>query len=87
MGVTQDGVFGVAPPCLDDGTFTLQVDMFDGVNALVAQVTDALGQNGPNSATVNVVYDAPPRAVPGTPQHRHGQSEGRLGGVTSLDGM
>ncbi len=65
VSITKNGVFAGATPCLDDGTFSLQTDLFSGSNDLVAQVTDALGQSGPNSATVTVFYDAPSFALPG----------------------
>lgn len=66
VSITKNGVFGGATTCQDDGTFALQVDLFEGLNALVAQVTDALGQSGPSSGAVNVTYNAASLAVPGS---------------------
>jgi hypothetical protein len=40
------------------------VDLFDGANTLLARVSDALGQYGPDSAGVNVFYDAPSLTLP-----------------------
>lgn len=57
--ITKNGVFGGVTQCEDDGTFTLLVDLFVGANVLIAKVTDALGQAGPDSRAVNVIYDAP----------------------------
>jgi hypothetical protein len=34
------------------GSYSLQIDLFDGQNDLVARVYDALNQQGPDSATV-----------------------------------
>lgn len=65
VSITKNGVFGGVTACQDDGTFSLQVDLFQGTNELVAQVADALGQNGPASPAVSVTYDAPSLAVPG----------------------
>jgi hypothetical protein len=65
VSITKNAIFGGATPCLDDGTFSLQVDLFEGANALVAQVTDALGQFGPASATVNIFYNAPSLGLAG----------------------
>jgi hypothetical protein len=59
VNITKNGVFGGVTPCQDDGTFTLQVDLFAGANVLVARVNDALGQFGPDSSPVNIFYDAP----------------------------
>ncbi len=65
VSITKNGVFGGVTSCQDDGTFTLLVDLFDGQNRLVAQVSDALGQLGPGSSPVNVFYDAPSLNLPG----------------------
>jgi hypothetical protein len=63
--IEKNGVFGGVTSCLDDGTFSLQVDLFSGSNALIAQVSDALGQFGPNSPTVTVTYNAPQQKLSG----------------------
>lgn len=65
VSVTDNGAFIGATQCSANGTYSLLVDLFDGNNALVAQISDALGQYGPNSNTVNVRYNAPSLALPG----------------------
>lgn len=59
VSVMKNGVFGGATTCQEDGTFSLLVDLFAGRNELVAKVSDALGQYGPDSATVVITYNAP----------------------------
>jgi hypothetical protein len=63
--IDKNGVFGGVASCQDAGTFSLLVDLFPGKNTLVAKVSDALGQFGPDSAGVTVYYDAPSLALPG----------------------
>jgi hypothetical protein len=63
--IDKNGAFGGDTTCQDDGTFSLLVDLFDGANTLVARVSDALGQYGPDSAGVSVFYDAPSLNLPG----------------------
>ncbi len=58
VSITKNGVFGGATTCQEDGTFSLLVDLFAGRNELVAKVSDALGQYGPDSATVVISYNA-----------------------------
>jgi hypothetical protein len=62
--IEKNNVFAGAAACQDDGTFSLLIDLFDGSNVLIAKVTDALGQSGPDSAAVTVFYDAPTLALP-----------------------
>lgn len=38
------------------GSYSLQIDLFDGQNDLVARVFDALNQQGPDSSTVTVFF-------------------------------
>jgi PKD domain/Glucodextranase, domain B len=64
VNIEKNNVFAGAASCSDSGTFTLQVDLFDGSNSLVARVSDALGQYGPDSTAVTVFYDAPSLALP-----------------------
>jgi hypothetical protein len=68
VSIKKNGVFAGAVSCQDDGTYNLLVDLFDGANSLVATVTDALGQNGPDSAAISVFYNAPSLALPGGTQ-------------------
>lgn len=63
VSITKNGVFGGVTPCQDDGTFSLLVDLFDGANALLARVADALGQFGPDSAAVTLYYNAPSQGL------------------------
>ncbi len=62
--IIKNGVFGGAASCEENGTFSLLVDLFDGSNTLIARVSDALGQFGPDSAPVTVFYNAPSFALP-----------------------
>lgn len=64
VDIEKNNVFAGATTCRDDGTFTIQVDLFSGSNTLVARVADSLGQFGPDSAPVTVFYDAPSVALP-----------------------
>jgi hypothetical protein len=65
VSIDKNGVFGGAASCQDDGTYSLLVDLFAGNNTLVSRVSDALGQFGPNSASISVFYNAPTLAAPG----------------------
>ena len=65
VSITKNAVFGGATPCLDDGTYSLQIDLFDGANVLAAEDTDALGQSGPASPTIHIFYDAPSLSLGG----------------------
>jgi PKD repeat protein len=65
VSLERNNIFGGAVACSDAGTFSLQADLFDGVNIIYTRVTDALGQNGPNSAPITVYYNAPSLALPG----------------------
>lgn len=62
--VTKNAVFAGATDCKDDGTYSLQIDLFAGQNLLVARISDALGQFGPDSAAVTIFYDAAVLATP-----------------------
>jgi len=63
--ITKNGAFAGATDCQANGTYKLDIDLFDGQNQLVAKVSDALGQYGPDSTAVSVFYAAPSLAVPG----------------------
>jgi len=54
--IFKNNVFGGSTECTT-GSFSLQVDLFDGRNDLVARVFDSLNQSGPDSATVSVNYN------------------------------
>lgn len=64
VSITKNNVFGGVTTCQDDGTFSLLVDLFDGANVLIARVSDALGQFGPDSSPVNITYAAPSLNLP-----------------------
>jgi Glucodextranase, domain B/PKD domain len=59
VSVQDNNSFAGAVTCQADGTFNLLVDLFNGTNSLVARVSDNLGQYGPNSTAVTVIYNAP----------------------------
>lgn len=66
--VYKNDIFAGSTTCSDGGTYTLDVDLLIGKNALIARVYDALNQPGPDSNTVTVFYDAlPPQADSLTP--------------------
>jgi len=54
--IYRNDTFVGATVCLDDGTFSLQVDLVTGQNQLYARVFDGLNQEGPRSSTVTVSY-------------------------------
>lgn len=53
--IYKNNVFGGSVEC-SHGSYSLQVDLFDGSNDLVARVYDALNQSGPDSNTVSVTF-------------------------------
>jgi hypothetical protein len=55
--IFSNNVFIGATQCGSDGKYSLQVDLFPGLNSLVARLYDSLDQPGPNSRVVNVYYD------------------------------
>ncbi|MDB5161343.1 MAG: Fibronectin type protein [Candidatus Saccharibacteria bacterium] len=55
--IYKNNVFSGSTNC-DTGSFTLQIDLFDGKNDLVAKVYDSLNQAGPDSSTVSVNFNA-----------------------------
>ena len=66
VSLYKNDVFAGSTVCTAQGAFTLVADLFDGANTLVAKVTDALNQSGPDSAGINVFYNAPSLALPGS---------------------
>ena len=56
VSLFDNGVFDGEVPCDDNGKFSLLADVFPGQNKLIAKISDILGQYGPDSAVVNVVY-------------------------------
>jgi hypothetical protein len=53
--VFDNGVFVGSATC-KGGSYTLQIDLFDGQNDLIARVYDALNQTGPDSSTISVFF-------------------------------
>lgn len=53
--IFRNGVFAGAEDC-SGGSFSLQIDLFDGRNDIIARHYDSLNQQGPDSATVSVTY-------------------------------
>ena len=51
----DNNVFVGSAVCTN-GSFSLQIDLFEGQDSLVARDYDALGRNGPDSNTVNVTF-------------------------------
>lgn len=54
----KNNVFAGSAQCVD-GSYSIQVDLFVGINELIARVYDALDQVGPDSATVTVTFSPP----------------------------
>lgn len=56
--IFKNDIFAGSAICTSEGTFSFQIDLMIGSNKLVARVYDALNQQGPDSNTVTVFYDA-----------------------------
>lgn len=54
--IFKNNVFAGSVMCEDNGTFSLQTDLFVGINEIVARVYDDLDQAGPDSNVVTVTY-------------------------------
>jgi hypothetical protein len=54
--IYKNNVFAGSANCTT-GSFSLQVDLFDGKNDLVAKVFDSLNQAGPDSNTISVTFN------------------------------
>jgi hypothetical protein len=57
--IWRNGVFAGSAICDSNDLFSVLTTLTPGQNDLVARVVDALGQYGPDSATVTVYYDQP----------------------------
>lgn len=55
--IYKNNVFAGSAEC-NNGSYSLQIDLFDGRNDLIAKVYDNLNQAGPNSNTVTVTYQS-----------------------------
>lgn len=64
--IFKNNVFGGAAMC-EDGSYSLQIDLFPGNNVLVARQYDDLDQASPESNRVNVTFDIDVPPVPGSP--------------------
>lgn len=58
--IYKTDIFAGSTSCTSSGTFTLDVDLLIGENALIARVYDSLNQAGPDSNKVIVYYDVLP---------------------------
>ncbi|MBC7512217.1 hypothetical protein H7142_00975 [Candidatus Saccharibacteria bacterium] len=56
----KNNIFAGSIPCLDNGTYALDIDLLIGENILLARVYDDLNQAGPDSNTPIIFYDALP---------------------------
>ena len=54
----KNNVFGGSVQC-ENGSFSMQIDLFNGENQLIARVYDELDQAGPDSNRVTVTFDDP----------------------------
>lgn len=54
--IYKNDIFSGSTVCLDNGTFSIQIDLFIGENVIMAKVYDALDQEGPDSKTITVTY-------------------------------
>lgn len=65
--ITSNGVFVGSTYCQSDGTYSLEIDLFDGRNSLVAIQYDSLEQASPASSTVTVFKEAAHPLIPSNP--------------------
>lgn len=65
--VFTNNVFVGSAACTN-GSYSLQVDLFDGSNDLVARVFDSLDQAGPDSNIVKLTYNNAQFSATGVPQ-------------------
>lgn len=65
--IFSNNVFVGSAEC-SNGSYSLQVTLFDGINELVARIFDALDQPGPDSSTVTVTYNNSQFGGGGAPQ-------------------
>lgn len=62
--IFRNNVMSGSAVCDGSAKFQLNTDLFDGANKLEAHVFNLTDDEGPVSAPVNVVYDAPPPTQP-----------------------
>lgn len=58
--IFKNDIFAGSTVCLDNGTYSLDIDLLIGQNIIFARVYDALNQPGPDSNRVTIYYDALP---------------------------
>lgn len=56
--VYKNNVFAGSSDCTN-GSYSMQIDLFDGRNDLISRVYDSLNQAGPDSNTVTVYFSSP----------------------------
>lgn len=56
--IFKNTIFAGSTPCIEGGTYSLDIDLLIGKNVLTAKVYDDLNQPGPDSNKVTVYYDA-----------------------------
>ena len=66
VGIYSNDIFVGSTVCSANGAFSLSVNLFVGTNILIAKVSDALGQYGPDSTAVAVTYATPTLSLPGS---------------------
>lgn len=64
--IFKNNVFGGSTIC-EDGSYTIQIDLFPGPNEIVAIQYDDLDQPSPESNRVNVTYQIDTPIAPGAP--------------------
>jgi hypothetical protein len=64
ISIYSNGIFIGSTVCSTGGSFNLPVNLFVGTNILIARVSDALGQYGPDSDAVTVTYSSPTLNLP-----------------------
>lgn len=63
--IYKNDIFAGSTVCAAAGTYSLDIDLMNGQNILIARVYDALNQAGPDSNAVTAFYDGlPPQADP-----------------------
>lgn len=53
--IFKNGVFAGSVECIN-GSYSINIDLFDGKNDLIARVYDALDQTGPDSAVTSITF-------------------------------
>lgn len=56
----KNDIFAGSSACTDAGIYSIDVDLLNGQNTIVAKVYDALNQPGPDSSPITLYYDVLP---------------------------